>query len=164
MANRFDPEQSWSHLRFMSETVRLLLKNAYEQNIPITRMYVLLELEYLIQQGVDPSIADLMAATGLPKSTVRRAVADMLGGGLLSEQINSQNRRFRVFDYSSERGRDIFTKTALEQIEKYLGPDGETVLRGLLNARLESDPQLRASLDWCTLSERRRKRESGDLS
>ena len=118
-----------------------------------------MELEYLLRQRVEPSIAELVAATGLPKSTVSRAIGNLLGTGTVSEEINPANRRYRIFEYWNTEGPKFVVNTALEQIEKYLGPNAEAEILRMFNANMDANPELRASLDMRRLGEIIRERE-----
>lgn len=153
MEQQHNPDQSWMHLHFLSEYMRLMMKQCLENDVPFVKAYVLLEMANLQLTHVHPTIADLVEVTGLPKSTVSRCVGGLMDAGYLSERIDPDNRRHRIFDFCTQEAHQAAIGIGLQQIEKFLGPNGERVIRRLFNEKLLSDPELRRSLDTRTLSQ-----------
>ncbi len=141
------------HLHFLSEHMRHMMKQCIEKEVPFVKAYVLLEMANLQLTHVHPTIADLVDVTGLPKSTVSRCVGGLMDRGYLSERIDPTNRRHRIFDFSTQEAHQTAIDVGLKQIEKFLGPEGEPTIRRLFNEQLQSNPELRESLDTRALNQ-----------
>lgn len=71
-------------------------------NFPAGQLLVALTMAFMHNRGMNPTLSDLCAATGLPKATVSRYVSWQLQQGLAKETIDPEDRRRRVLMRTKE--------------------------------------------------------------
>ncbi len=159
MSKTFDPDKSWIHLHFMSQFMRLTLRNFLDAGISLSKAYILFEINMMQRSHLKPTISELVECTGLPKSTVSRTVGELLSAGYVFEQIDPIDRRQRVFslvDQTSNHPLEQAVTIALEQIEEFLGPNAENELRLMFNRNMKNRPDLAERIDTRPLNQIRK--------
>ncbi len=149
MSRQFDPEKSWVHLHFMTQFMRVTLRQFMDSGISLTKACVLVELGVLSAAGKAPTIADLAKATGLTRSVLSRNISELLSAGYIVEEIDPNDRRQRVFRLScSDEYKPFqdYVNIALAQIEEYLGDEGDDELRRLADLQMKLHPELAGTL------------------
>ena len=71
-----------------------LLIGRYGNN-PMGQLLVALTMVFLNERGIPPTMTDLCEATGLPKASVSRYVTAQINEGLVTEEIDPNDRRRR---------------------------------------------------------------------
>ena len=71
-----------------------LLIGRYGNN-PMGQLLVALTMVFLNESGTPPSMTDLCEATGLPKASVSRYITAQINEGLVTEEIDPNDRRRR---------------------------------------------------------------------
>jgi len=92
-----------------------LLISRYGNN-PMGQLLVALTMVFLNERGMPPSLTDLCEATGLPKASVSRYVTAQIKNGLVTEEIDPNDRRRRYLK-QTEKGKREWS-WQIEQIEK----------------------------------------------
>ena len=85
-------------------------------NNPMGQLLVALTMVFLNERGMPPSLTDLCEATGLPKASVSRYVTAQIKNGLVTEEIDPNDRRRRYLK-QTEKGKREWS-WQIEQIEK----------------------------------------------
>lgn len=90
------PEKTLTAEAQMALFWRILhLLTARYGNYPMGQLLVALTMVFLNERGTPPTMTEICAATGLPKSSVSRYVSWQLDQGLAREQIDPDDRRQR---------------------------------------------------------------------
>ena len=85
-------------------------------NNPMGQLLVALTMVFLNERGMPPSLTDICEATGLPKASVSRYVTAQIKNGLVTEEIDPNDRRRRYLK-QTEKGKREWS-WQIEQIEK----------------------------------------------
>ena len=73
----------------------LHLLTARYGNHPMGQLLVALTMVFMNERGTPPTMTEICAATGLPKSSVSRYVSWQIEQGLATEQVDPRDRRQR---------------------------------------------------------------------
>lgn len=108
-------------------------------NHPMGQLLVALTMIFLNERGMPPTLTDLCEATGLPKASVSRYVSWQVREGLVTEEVDQNDRRRRLL-VQTKKGKSEW-HWQIRQLEKLF----EKI--GALDAKLRVEGDRRDAAD-----------------
>jgi DNA-binding MarR family transcriptional regulator len=99
---------------------------------PTAELLTVMTIALLHRADYDPTTADLVEMTGLPKASVSRYVSRQMRKGYLTEVVDPQDRRRRLLRATKKGGKDEKWHRAQTQILAHLSDEA---LRGFGKSR-----------------------------
>jgi DNA-binding MarR family transcriptional regulator len=129
-------------------------------SIPLGQMLVDLTTVVLNELGRPPTVTDLCEATGLPKSSISRYVSTQMSRGMITEVIDSADRRRRklVLTEKGQKEREWQIREIREILDEVCSWDAKRISGDPVDAELEFERMKRCNANAPESIGRKRKK------